>query len=368
MYYKDFYGRKLSALGMGILRLPTVEGDPNRIDRAKARPVVEEAIRQGINCFDTSHIYLNTDSERFLGEVLADYPREQFCLSTKFAAKRERDIAETFQQQLQRLQTDYFDIYMLHGVDENSFDLYTDPWKDYMGFLLEQKKQGKIRHIGFSSHMAPAALKRFLEWNDSFDMALIQLNYLDWTLLDAKAQYDLLTEHNIPVWVMEPLKGGRLSSLSPESGEILKKAAPERSLSSWGFRFLMGLPNVSVVLSGMSAIEQVKDNASTFAAWDPLTEKESKALAQAAETFKGALGVPCSACRYCTPVCPAGLDIPLLIQGWNEYRVSGETWRLAELDRTVSPDACLKCGACEIQCPQKIQIPQVLESLAKVMK
>lgn len=286
MYYKDFHGMQLSALGMGALRLPTVESDPNTIDRTKARPVIEAAIRQGINCFDTSHIYLNTDSERFLGEVLAEYPREQFCICTKFAAKRELDIAAIFRQQLERLQTDYIDIYMLHGVDEGSFALYTDREKDYLGFLLEQKARGRIRHIGFSSHMAPPALARFLEWNDQFDMALIQLNYLDWTLLEAKAQYELLTAHHIPVWCMEPLKGGRLSSLSPESAEILKEAAPERSLSSWGFRFLMSLPNVQVVLSGMSAVEQVLDNTRTFQAPAPLDPSEQAVLAKAANVSR----------------------------------------------------------------------------------
>ncbi len=372
MYYNDFHGKQLSALGMGVLRLPTMPGEPNKIDRAKARTIMEEVIRQGINCFDTSHMYQDGDSERFLGEVLADYPREQFCISTKFAAefsaRRGMDIATVFRQQLERLQTDYVDIYMLHGVDENTYDLYTDPKKDIMGYLLEQKALGRIRHIGFSSHMAPETLKRFLEWNDRFDMALIQLNYLDWSLLDARQQYELLTAHQIPVWCMEPLKGGRLSSLSTESAAILKAAAPDRSLSSWGFRYLMRLPNVQVVLSGMSAVEQVRDNIQTFRQKDPLSQEELSALWNAAEQFKASLGVPCSACRYCTPVCPAGLDIPLLIKGWNEYKISGEIWRLAELDKTASPATCLQCGSCRTSCPQKINIPEVIHAFAQVLK
>lgn len=199
-------------------------------------------------------------------------------------------------------------------MDENFISAYMDREKDYLGYLLEQKKAGRIRYLGFSSHAAPDTLERFLNWYDGFDMALIQVNYLDWTLLDAKRQYEILVSHEIPVWVMEPLKGGRLATLNQRAADILKAAAPERSLSSWGFRFLMGLDHVHTVLSGMSTVEQVLDNCTTFENLNPLSEMEQDVLWKAAEEFLKDLGVPCSGCRYCCPVCPAGLDIPGTLQ------------------------------------------------------
>lgn len=254
-------------------------------------------------------------------------------------------------------------------MDENSFSAYTDAEKDYLGFLLRQKEAGRIRHIGFSSHAAPATLERFLNWYDGFDMALIQLNYLDWTMLNARRQYELLAEHHIPVWVMEPLKGGRLSTLSPEAAAILKAAAPDRSLSSWGFRFLMGLEHVQTVLSGMATVEQVRENAALFETPNPLSTEEQAALKRAAAVFLGDLGVPCSACRYCCPTCPEGLDIPLLIKGYNERRVSGELWRVADFPGGAhGPADCLQCGACRKHCPQKIDIPGVMQALTGLLK
>ena len=195
-------------------------------------------------------------------------------------------------------------------------------------------------------------------------MALIQLNYIDWNMLDGRRQYELLEEHGIPVWVMEPLKGGRLSVLSPEAAGILKAAAPDRSVSSWGFRFLMGLDQVQTVLSGMSTVEQVLENARTFARPDPLGEQERRALQSAAAAFMKDLGIPCSGCGYCRASCPAGLDIPLLIRGYNERRVSGETWRIASLKDAKGPENCLRCGNCLAHCPQKIDIPGVLQRFA----
>lgn len=364
MYTKPFGKNQISALGMGCLRLPAEKSNPNQINRSEAYKLIEMALESGINYFDTAYTYQNGDSERFLGEALGRHQRESFYLATKFYAAAGRDIQSVFEEQLRRCMTDYFDFYLLHGMDENYFQAYTDKTQDYLGYLLKQKDAGLIRHIGFSSHAEPETLARFLEWYDSFDMALIQVNYLDWTLLNAKRQYELLTEHGIPVWVMEPLKGGRLSTLNAEAAAILKRAAPERSLSSWGFRFLMGLTNVQTILSGMSTLEQLKDNLTTFAQPDPLTPAEQDALQKAADTFMKDLGAPCSGCRYCCPTCPAELDIPLLIKGYNERNVSGETWRIAKLSSAQGAEKCLHCGACLKHCPQKIDIPGIMGELA----
>lgn len=368
MYYKKFKTEYISALGMGSLRLPMEKENPDRIDRKEAQKVIDQALASGINYIDTAYTYQNGDSERFLGEALSKYPRDSYYLATKFYAATNTDIKTVFEEQLKHLRTDYFDFYLLHSMDENFISAYMDREKDYLGYLLEQKKAGRIRYLGFSSHAAPDTLERFLNWYDGFDMALIQVNYLDWTLLDAKRQYEILVSHEIPVWVMEPLKGGRLATLNQRAADVLKKAAPERSLSSWGFRFLMGLDHVHTVLSGMSTVEQVLDNCTTFENLNPLSKTEQDVLWKAAEEFLKDLGVPCSGCRYCCPVCPAGLDIPLLIKGYNEHRISGQTWRIAGLDHAAGPEQCLKCGTCRKHCPQKIDIPGTMQDFAARLK
>ena len=365
MYYSNVAGMELSALGFGGLRLPCVPGEPDRIDRKRADEVVGAAIERGVNIFDTAFTYQNGDSERFLGEALSRRPRGSYYLSTKFYVAASRDIEAVFEEQLRRCRTDYFDFYLLHGLDENYIKDYMDEKEGYLAYILEQKRAGRVRAVGFSSHAGPETLRRFLDWYGGFDTALIQLNYIDWTLLEAKEQYEILTKRGIPVWVMEPLKGGRLSELNVEAAATLREAAPGRSLSSWGFRFLMGLPNVRVVFSGMSSVDQVVDNTATFEHPNPLSESESEALSQAAAIFLKCMGVPCSSCRYCVSSCPAGLDIPLLIKGYNEKNVSGETWRIAPLENAKSASECIGCGACLKRCPQKIDIPRVMRAIAE---
>lgn len=368
MIYKPFGEYNLSALGLGCLRFPTAEGDKNRIDRVETQKIIDAAFESGINYFDTAYTYQKGDSERFLGEALAKYPRESYCLATKYYSTCGKDIREVFDEQLKRCKTDYFDVYMLHCLDENTIGDYMDSEMDCLGFMLEQKRLGKIRKIGFSTHAAPDVLERFLNWYDGFDMAIMQLNYLDWTLLDAKRQYEILTEHGIPVWVMEPLKGGRLAALNDSASALLKECAPERSVPSWGFRFLMGLPNVQMVLSGMSTVEQIRENANLFSTHQPLSDQEKETLDRAAKLFMEEMGVPCSACRYCCPTCPKGLNIPLLLQGYNEMRVSRATWKIPELDRVAGPEECIGCGSCLEHCPQKIDIPAAMAHFAELRK
>jgi len=195
-------------------------------------------------------------------------------------------------------------------------------------------------------------------------MTLMQLNYVDWTLLHAKEQYEILTEHGIPVWVMEPNKGGRLATLNEEAAGILRAAAPERSLPSWAFRFLMRLPNVHTVLCGMSEPAFVEDNLATFAQCDPLSEEEMAVLERAKEAFLKNLGVPCSGCRYCCDHCPQQLDIPHLMHCYNEYSVSGSVWKVLTDEQAEQAKQCIKCGACAAHCPQRIDIPAAIEKVA----
>lgn len=363
MFYQDFKGNKISSLGFGVMRLPVNPENPAAFDREKGQQIIDRAIELGINYFDTAHLYQKTDSEKFLGEALKKYPRESYYLATKFYGSPKRDIRKTFFEQLERLQTDYVDFYLLHCLEEDTFDLYTDPERNYLGFLRQMREEGRIRYLGFSTHASCHMLEQFLAYDDGFDMALMQLNFVDWDLLEAKGQYEILTKHNIPVWVMEPLKGGRLATLNEAACGILKAAAPDRSIPSWGFRYLMGLENVQTVLSGMGSVQMVEENAALFHEHKPLDAAEQAILEQARAAFIGDLGVPCSGCRYCCDDCPEELDIPLLIRYFNEKNLGGEAWKIPGLEKTKSADACIQCGTCTTHCPQKIQIPQIMEKL-----
>ncbi len=362
MYYKDFGGKKVSALGMGGIRFPTVEGNVNSIIREDAQVLVDLAMEKGINYFDTSHLYMAGDSEKFLGEALKKYPRESYTVATKFYYCVSDDIEKVFSEQMERLDTGYVDVYMLHSLNDETIEPYTDKARGYIDFILKKQEEGLVKKIGFSSHASPAVLERFLDYYDKFDMALIQLNYLDWTVLDAKRQYEILTEHGIPVWVMEPLKGGRLAKLNGEAASLLTSFAPDRTLASWGMRFLMGLPNVHTVLSGMGTAEEILDNCKTFEKPDPLSKEETALLMRAAEIYKASMGVPCSSCRYCTAGCPAELDIPRIVAAYNEKMIGGDVWRVSKIG-LKSASECLGCGECARLCPQKIDIPAIMEKM-----
>ena len=369
MYFKDYHGKNLPALGLGALRFPMDKENPDRIDRRAAAEIIDAAMAGGVNYFDTAYTYQKNDSERVLGEVLSKYPRESYYIATKYYVSKKYPIEEMFFSQLERLQTDYIDFYLLHSLDEENADKYMDPESDYLVFLLKQKAEGRIRHIGFSTHADVKTLGRFLDWYDGFDMAIMQLNYLDWNMLDAKGQYELLTAHNIPVWVMEPLKGGRLAQLNDEAAAMLKAYAPDRSIASWGFRFLMGLDNVQMCMSGMNDMILMADNLKTFEKHDPLNEKERELLFSAADVFLKDLGEPCSACRYCCDDCPVHMDIPMVIRAYNENSISGAYWKVDGFDSMQAfPKDCIGCGACMAHCPQKINIPEVMKKFAEVIE
>ncbi|HEX2987090.1 MAG TPA: aldo/keto reductase [Chloroflexota bacterium] len=374
MIYKEFKGITISHLGMGNMRLPTTGPGGLRapIDRGKAQEIIDYVYANGVNYFDTAYMYHGGESERFLGEALKKYPRESYLLADKMwgmLVQQGRPTADVFEEQLRRCQTDYFDFYLLHNVSESTIDIYMDEKLGILDDLLEQKRTGRIRNLGLSSHGKPATLKRFIERWHCFDFVQIQLNYLDWTLQDAKGQYEVITEHGMPVWVMEPCRGGRLASLSPEADEVLKKANPNASIASWAFRYLQTLPNVQVVLSGMTQMEQAVDNIRTFAHPNPLTEEEQKALEQAVRLLKERLNVPCTKCRYCDG-CPKGLDIPELLAMYNELcidRGGALMIALGNMQGEKKPANCVACGQCAKKCPQNIDIPGIMSKFAETL-
>ena len=369
MIDSEFQGKRLSLLGFGTMRLPThADGS---IDEAQVAEMAAYALEHGVNYFDTAYPYHGGESERVIGRVLSKYPRDSWYLATKYPGHQISstgyDPAEIFEEQLQKCGVEYFDFYLLHNVYEKSMEVYLDPKWGIIDYFKEQKRLGRIKHLGFSCHAETKGLKEFLdECGEDMEFCQIQLNYLDWTLQDAKGKYDLLTERGIPVWVMEPVRGGRLASLSDAEEAKLKALHPEDSIASWGFRFLQALPNVKMVLSGMSSMEQMVDNVKTFSEDKPLTAEETALLLDIAEGMKDS--VPCTACRYCCDGCPAGLDIPGLISTYNELRFSpavNVAMRIEFMPEDKKPTACIGCGQCTRMCPQNIDVPGALKDFAE---
>ena len=359
----------LSRLGFGTMRLPQKDG---AIDEKQVFDMVDYALAHGVNYFDTAYPYHGGLSEVVAGRALGRHPRDKWLLATKYPGHQiasSYDPRAIFEEQLEKCGVEYFDFYLLHNVYENSMGVYMDPKWGILDYFREQKRLGRIRHLGFSTHARPDTLERFLEAADDMEFCQIQLNYLDWTLQDARAKYDLLTARHMPVWVMEPLRGGKLAALPDGQAEKLKALRPDESQAAWGLRWLMALPNVKMVLSGMSNMAQMEDNVAAFSRGEPLTEAERAVLADIAEAMK--VGVPCTRCRYCCDGCPMGLDIPMLLHGYNDMKFSGGTtvpMQMDALDADKRPEACLGCGACAAVCPQGIDIPGTLAEFGEMLK
>ena len=371
MVYKEFQDKKLSALGFGAMRLPVSDSIPGTpIDEEKTEEMVDFALRHGVNYFDTAYGYHDGTSEVVMGKVLGKYPRDSYYLATKFPGYdlSNMDKVDTiFEEQLGKCGMEYFDFYLLHNIYEKNIDPYLDPKYGIMDYLLKQKENGRIRHLGFSAHGRYDTMKRFLEaYGDKMEFCQIQLNYLDWKLQDAKAKVELLNEYHIPIWVMEPLRGGKLAELSAENETKLHALRPEEAVPAWAFRFLQSIPGVTMVLSGMSNRDQLEKNIATFAEDRPLNEEEMTAILEAADSMLDVL--PCTACRYCVSHCPKGLDIPTLLSLYNETRfVNGLITHMAvdALDEEKRPDACAGCHSCEAVCPQQLEIAGAMKDFVR---
>ena len=369
MIYRDFQGMKLSALGFGAMRLPVVDGDDSRIDEETAIRMVDTAMQGGINYYDTAWGYHGENSELVMGRALAKYPRDSFYLATKFPgydASNWAHVEEIFNRQLEKLQVDHFDFYLFHNVCEMNIDAYLDDEKyGIYSYLMEQKRNGRIRHLGFSCHGNMPVLRRFLEaYGKDMEFCQLQLNYLDWTFQGGKEKVELLNQWNIPVWVMEPLRGGKLAHLAPEDEKALQALRPDEEIPAWAFRFLQSVPSVTVILSGMSTEEQLEKNLKTFEDERKLNETEMGVLMDTARRMLSKNTVPCTACHYCVSHCPQGLDIPHLLSLYNEHVYTGGGFiapmALSALPDDKKPQACLKCRSCERVCPQQIRISEVL--------
>lgn len=393
MIYKGFKDKQLSTLGLGNMRLPTKnDGHGPVIDEERAAELIEYAYEHGVNYFDTAYGYHNGRSEIIVGKVLGKYPRDSWYLATKFPGHMMKytdggfefmgymvgstitDISEIFEEQLKKCGVEYFDFYLLHNLCETAFDFYTNEELGVVRYLLEQKAKGRIKHLGFSAHGRADTIEKFLNiYPDIFEFGQIQLNYLDWILQDAGRKYEVLTRYNIPVITMESCRGGSLVHLPENAAQLLKQARLDDSIVSWAFRYLQSLPNVQVVLSGMSDMDQLKENIAVFDTVDPLTEDERAILDKVTATMTSL--VPCTACRYCCDNCPSDLDIPKLISMYNEMsnneatgiKFSTLSFTLGAMKDCERPGACVACGACSAVCPQGINIPDVMSKFDKLL-
>ena len=366
MICKDYKGESISRLGMGNMRLPTVAGAGRGapIDFDKAAEIIDYAMKNGITYFDTAYVYAG--SEDFLGKVLPKYDRSSFKLATKYMAGANPDFKAVFEEQLKRLNTDYIDFYLMHGImNEDGIQSYVG--RGCLEYFLEQKAKGRIKNLGFSSHAPIPVLEKMIAAHD-WDFAQIQLNYLDWTMQDAKGQYEVLTKAGIPVIVMEPVRGGRLASLSPKADAVLKEAHPDWSIASWAFRWLLRLDNVQVILSGMSSMEQIQDNVKTFDVGGPLSDEDAAILEKACDMFRGEINVPCTGCRYCCDDCPMSIEIPKVLQVYNKMKLDGPMQIFGLMGINPGPKDCVGCGSCASHCPQGINIPEIMQELADQLK
>lgn len=354
----------IAQLGYGCMRFP-VDGE-GRIDQQNTNALIARAMECGVRYYDTAWPYHGGASEGALATALSPYPRDSYQLATKLPSweiKTTQQAAERLEQQLERLNTDYVDYYLLHALDRNRWKQMVDG--GIVAALAELQQQGKIRQFGFSFHDAYEIFEEILSYRN-WDFCQIQLNYMDTAHQAGMRGYHLATQKGVPLVIMEPLKGGMLTQLPLEMGAPMTSLAPEKSVASWGFRWLATLPNVKVILSGMTTMDQLDDNLDTFQNIEPLSEGELAAVTEVSHAIKAKLKNGCTACQYCLP-CPAGVDIPHNFRVWNVQSVFGVRNEVARLWAFLDPEEragnCVGCGKCEVKCPQMIPIRQHLQQV-----
>ena len=373
MIYNKFQDLELSALGMGCMRLPCIGGENNNVDVEATEKMVAYAFEKGINYFDTAWGYHSGMSEPTMGNILSKYPRESFYLATKFPGydvSLMSKVEEIFEKQLERCKTDYFDFYLFHNLCEKNVDGYLDEKFGIFNYLMKQKQNGRIKHLGFSTHGSLHTMKRFLEaYGKDMEFCQLQINWLDWDFQNAKAKVELVQSYGIPVWIMEPVRGGSLASLEPEYEARLRALRPEATMAEWAFRFIQSFPCATMTLSGMSNFEQLKENIETFEVSKPLSDNEMNTLFEIAREMTAKTALPCTSCRYCVDHCPQELNIPWLIELYNEHAYSGGGFiapmALDAIDSDKQPSSCIGCRSCEDVCPQGIKISEMMSDFTK---
>ena len=369
MQKREINNNIVSLLGMGCMRLPVVP-QTNEIDFNKTEEMIKYAMDHGITYYDTAYPYHNGQSELVIGKILSKYPRNSFYLASKMPSwdlKTIEDAKRIFNHQLEKCKVEYFDFYLCHAMNMSHHETYKR--LGVYQYLLELKKEGKIKNLGFSYHDAPQNIIPIADELD-WDFAQIQFNYLDYEMQDAKLQYEELTKRGISVVVMEPVRGGVLANVTPKAEELFKEKEPKLSIASWALRYVAHFPNIKVILSGMSNLEQLTDNINTFTNYKPLSDDDLETIVKAKKLILGNDFIPCTGCRYCMP-CPVGVNIPRIFSLFNNYGIHKDIEKLRnqilKLEEKELPKNCIKCGKCVKKCPQGIKIYEQLEKINNII-
>ena len=367
----------MKKLGFGLMRLPSLDAnDPSKIDLQELNQMVDAFLEQGFTYFDTAWMYCGFQSECAVKEALVKrHPRESYLLADKLHAafvKNQDDRDRIFNEQLRKTGVEYFDYYLLHDIGEDHYKIYNE--LDCFTWIQEKKKQGLVRHIGFSYHDNAALLDRVLTEHPEFEFVQLQINYLDWESagIQSRLCYEVATKHGKPVIVMEPVKGGTLAHVPPQVENTFQAYAPGLSAASWAIRFAASLPNVMVVLSGMSNMAQLLDNTGYMKDFVPLTAEEQALVQKAVDLINADIAIPCTGCAYCVDGCPMNIPIPRYFSLYNTdlQESKDKPWNPQEeyYDRLTqvfgAADQCIACGQCEGVCPQHLPIIEHLKTVA----
>jgi len=358
-----------SLLGFGGMRFPTLNEE---IDVEKSTEMLNVAYQNGVTYYDTAIVYHGGKSEEFMGTVLSKWDRSTYTIATKLTLgvyKSREEVEQAIDIQLAHLQTDYIDFYLVHSMNKNRLNQLTE-W-NIIPILEKWKKEGKIRNIGFSFHDSYEVFMDILDYY-SWDFCQIQLNYIDKDIQQGIAGYYELEKRNIPCVVMEPVKGGKLAKFHEDAEKILKEANPNASIASWAMRWVGSLPNVKVILSGMTQMNQLEDNLKTFKHCKPLNETEKKLIEKVGETLNSLTKVGCTSCQYCMP-CPVGVDIPGNFHIYNQNEMfkndGADSYFYGLLvNKNADASVCVECGECIPKCPQHINIPVELAKMREELE
>lgn len=368
---------EIKKLGFGLMRLPYSESEEwGHVDLEKTRQMIDAYIAEGFSYFDTAWVYHSGFSEKIFGELVAKrYPREKFQVTSKMPVwelKQHEDLLRIFEIQLKNCCVDYFDWYFLHSLETHNYAV-AEKFNGF-DFLKKMKSEGKIKHIGFSFHGNAELLDEILKKHPETELVQLQINYIDWESENVQSRkcYEVAMKHKKSVSIMEPVKGGSLANPTEDVKKIFRSYNPNASIASWAVRYAASLENILVVLSGMSNMEQLKDNMSYMKNFVPLNDEEKSIIETAANLIKNTTAIACTACRYCTDGCPKKINIPRYFELYNEakrYGVNNFKWHYNEEKKhSGMPTDCIKCRVCEKHCPQKLEIADLLIDVVKIFE